>query len=94
MDYAISEKTILRASREMNEQDREVMRLADANINKEYTIRDVKTGDDELKDFLFTLGCYAGEKITIISVLGENFVVAVKDARYSIDKALAEAIVI
>lgn len=94
MDYAISEKAVLRASREMNEQKKEVMALADAMINKEYIIQDVKTDDEELKDFLFTLGCYAGEKITVISALGENFVIAVKDARYSIDKALAEAIVI
>lgn len=70
------------------------MSLAEARISEEYTVQDIKTGDEELKDFLFTLGCYAGEQVTIISELGENFVISVKDARYSIDKELAEAIVI
>ena len=49
---------------------------------------------DEIKNFLFTLGCYEGESVTIVSVLAEIYVISVKDARYSIDKDLAEAILI
>lgn len=71
-----------------------VTNLAKASINREYTIKDIKTNDEELKKFLFTLGCYEGEAVTVISVLAENYVITVKDARYSIDKDLAEAIIV
>jgi len=70
------------------------MNLTQAKINTEYIIKDINTNDKELKDFLFTLGCYEGESVTVISVLGDNYIIAVKDARYSIDKDLAEAIII
>jgi len=70
------------------------MNLAQGRINTEYTIKDIETNDEELKHFLFTLGCYEGELVTVISVLADNYVIAVKDARYSIDKDLAEAIII
>ncbi len=65
--------------------------LTAATLDKTYRITAIEA-DDEMKDFLFTLGCYEGEKITVISVLSNNFVVAVKDARYSIDQELARAI--
>ncbi|WP_306345879.1 FeoA family protein [Clostridium sp. BSD9I1] len=71
-----------------------VMNLAQGRINTEYTIKDIDTNDEEIKDFLFTLGCYEGESITLISILADNYVITVKDARYSIDKDLAEAIII
>lgn len=72
----------------------EVKSLTEADINQEYIIKDVVTNDSELKNFLFTLGCYTGEPITLISTLSENFIITVKDARYSIDSDLAEAIYI
>lgn len=72
----------------------EISNLAEAIIDKQYTIKEVNTDDEEIKEFLFTLGCYKGEEITVISVLGENYVIVVKDARYSIDTELAEAIII
>jgi ferrous iron transport protein A len=71
-----------------------VMNLAQGKINTEYLIKDIATNDEEIKDFLFTLGCYEGEAVTVISILSENYVISVKDARYSIDKDLAEAIII
>ncbi|MFN7249986.1 MAG: ferrous iron transport protein A [Anaerobacillus sp.] len=67
--------------------------LANAKINKEYIIKEVRTNDEELKNFLFTLGCYEGEIVTILSILAENYVISIKDARYSIDKDLAETII-
>jgi len=76
------------------ESDGPVMNLTQGKMNTEYIIKDIKTNDKELNDFLFTLGCYKGEPITIISVLAENYIITVKDARYSIDKDLAEAIII
>ncbi|AZK46258.1 FeoA family protein [Paenibacillus lentus] len=66
--------------------------LTHGKLNTEYIIKAVETNDKELKEFLFTLGCYEGETVTIISILAENYVIAVKDARYSIDKDLAEVI--
>ncbi|GEM_PF-90969 len=71
-----------------------VKNLTHAEINREYVIKEIRTNDKELKDFLFTLGCYEGETITVISVLADNYIVAVKDARYSIDKGLAETVII
>lgn len=70
------------------------MNLTQGKIDTEYIIKDIRTNDEELKDFLFTLGCYEGESVTVISKLADNYVISVKDARYSIDKDLAEAIII
>lgn len=69
-----------------------VKKLSEGRTDEEYTIKGIETDDDELKSFLFSLGCYEGEKVTVISVLGENYVISVKDARYSINFELAEAI--
>ena len=69
------------------------MTLNDAELEKEYVITDISTGDDEMESFLFTLGCYSGEKITVVDKK-RNLVVSIKDARYNIDKELADAICI
>ena len=68
------------------------MTLKHAEIEKEYIIKQIVTEDEELDAFLFSLGCYAGEKITVISHLKGGCVVSIKDARYNIDNQLAEAI--
>lgn len=68
------------------------MTLRQAEPEKEYVIRSIVTDDEELDTFLFSLGCYAGEKITVISHLKGGCVVSIKDARYNIDNQLAEAI--
>jgi Fe2+ transport system protein FeoA len=71
-----------------------VNNLASGCLNIQYTIKKVETNDNEIRNFLFTLGCYEGEKITIISILANQYVVVVKDSRYSIDNNLAECIVV
>ena len=69
-----------------------MMTLNEAELSKEYTITDVNTmGDDEIESFLFSLGCYSGEKITVVDKK-KNLVVSIKDARYNIDPELAGAI--
>lgn len=68
------------------------MTLADARIEEELYIKEIQSNDDELVNFLFSLGCYKGEPITIISRKKRNIVLAVKDARYNIDIDLAKAI--
>lgn len=68
------------------------MTLAEANLGEEYIIKDIVTEDEELNSFLFSLGCYSGEPITVVSRKKKNCVVAIKDGRYNIDNELAEAI--
>ena len=70
------------------------MNLTEALEGKEYIIQSVDTDDEELDAFLFSLGCYAGEPITVVSRKRKNCVVSIKDGRYNIDNQLAEAIVI
>lgn len=68
------------------------MNLIDANVGEEYIVKDIITDDEELKSFLFSLGCYSGEPITVVSRLKGGCVVSIKDARYNIDNDLAQAI--
>ncbi len=70
------------------------MNLKDATEGKEYIISNIETDDEELNSFLFSLGCYSGEKITVVSHLKSSCIVAIKDSRYNIDNQLAEAILI
>ena len=70
------------------------MNLRDAVEGKEYIIKSIETDDEELDAFLFSLGCYSGEPITVISHLKKACIVSIKDGRYTIDKDLAEAIII
>ena len=70
------------------------MTLREAVPGTEYIIRDICTDDEELNAFLFSLGCYSGEPITVISHLKGGCVVSIKDGRYTIDNELAEAIII
>ena len=70
------------------------MNLSQAEVGKEYIIRQLDTEDEEMDAFLFSLGCYSGEPITVISHLKGGCVVSIKDGRYTIDNQLAEAIII
>ncbi len=70
------------------------MSLLDAKIEEEYIIKEIQTDDEEMDSFLFTLGCYSGEPITVISHLKGGCVVSIKDGRYNIDKQLAAAIIV
>jgi len=69
-----------------------IMNLNDAKLGTEYVIKKIDTdGDEEMESFLFTLGCYSGENITVVDKK-KNLVVSIKDARYNIDPELAAAI--
>ena len=68
------------------------MTLRNAAEGNEYIIKDVATDDEELNSFLFSLGCYSGEAVTVVSRLKGGCVVSIKDGRYNIDNRLAEAI--
>ena len=68
------------------------MNLTKAELGREYIIRQIHTDDEELNAFLFSLGCYSGEPITVVSRRRSSCVVSIKDGRYCIDRGLAEAI--
>ena len=70
------------------------MNLNDAVIGETYTVKEIRTDDEELELFLVRLGCYSGEPITVVSRLKSGCVVSIKDGRYNIDNGIAEAILI
>ena len=70
------------------------MTLRSAEEGKEYIIKSIETDDEELNAFLFSLGCFSGEAITVIKRRRSGCVVAIKDGRYNIDNNLADAILI
>ncbi|MBQ9070032.1 MAG: ferrous iron transport protein A [Clostridia bacterium] len=70
------------------------MNLRLAEEGKEYIVKRIETDDEDLNSFLFSLGCYSGEPITVISHRKSGCVVAIKDGRYSLDSLLAEAIIV
>ena len=70
------------------------MDLKRVHTGEEYIIKEILTNDEELDSFLFSLGCYSGEPITVVSHLRGGCVVSIKDGIYSIDNALAKAIIV
>ena len=70
------------------------MNLREAEEGKEYIVKSIETDDEELDAFLFSLGCYSGEPVTVVSRQKGTCVVSIKDGRYSIDNQLAEAIMV
>ena len=87
-------KAITSQSDHKNIRQRIVENLSEAETNKEYIIKNVITDDKNITNFLFTLGCFEGQSVTVISILSENYVIAIKDARYSIDADLAKAVIL
>ena len=71
-----------------------MMKLTDADIGQTYKIENIITDDEELKTFLFRLGCYSGEPITVVSRLKSGCVVSIKDGRYNIDDGIADSIIV
>jgi len=70
------------------------MTLKNAETGKEYIIQRIETDDEDLNAFLFSLGCYSGEPITVVSRRRGSCVVSIKDGRYNIDEQLADAIIV
>ena len=71
-----------------------IMTLLNAEEGKEYVVLSINTDDEELNSFLFSLGCYSGEPITVVTRRKHGCVVSIKDGRYNIDNDLAEAIAV
>ena len=70
------------------------MNLTTAQEGKEYIVQRIETDDEELDSFLFSLGCYSGEPITVVARRKNSCTVSIKDGRYNIDNQLAEAIIV
>ena len=70
------------------------MTLLEAQIGEEYIIKEIQSDDEEMDAFLFSLGCYSGEPITVVSRRNGGCVVSIKDGRYNIDNLLAQAIIV
>lgn len=70
------------------------MTLLTAQEGKEYIVQRIETDDEDLNAFLFSLGCYSGEPITVVARRRKSCTVSIKDGRYNIDDQLAEAIII
>ena len=68
--------------------------LTKVKLNTKQIIKLIQTHDTAMRDFLFTLGCYEGQTIIVISKLSSTYVVNINDARYSIDDELAKAIIV
>ena len=71
-----------------------VMTLLEGNTGETYIIKDINTTDEDMNAFLFRLGCYSGEPITMVSKKRKSCVVVIKDGRYNIDNQLAEAVIV
>ena len=70
------------------------MNLSVAEEGKEYTVKRIETDDEDLNAFLFSLGCYSGDPVTVVSRRKGGCTVSIKDGRYNIDNQLAEAIIV
>lgn len=70
------------------------MTLDCVDIENKYTIKEINTDDEELKAFLFSLGCYSGEIISVVSKKKKNLILAIKDAKYNLDIDLAKTIIV
>ncbi len=68
--------------------------LTTISLNTTARIKRLDTQNKDLEHFLFTLGCYPGEDITLVSIVSATYIIVVKDARYSIDKDFARAIIV
>ena len=70
------------------------MNITEAIVGEEYIVKEIRTDDEEMDAFLFSLGCYSGEPITVVSRKRGGCVVSIKDGRYNIDNLLAETIIV
>ena len=93
-EYAIGGITNKRAMEVEKMEEKEKMSLLDAEPGSTYIIKEINTEDEEMNSFLFRLGCYVGEPITLVSKKKNSCIVVIKDGRYNLDELLSEAIMV
>lgn len=79
---------------EQMEAAKDCLTLLDAEEGRTYIVREIRTDDEEMNAFLFRLGCYSGEPITVISRKRKSCTVAIKNSRYTLDRNLCEAVIL
>jgi|GEM_PF-264440 len=89
-----SSKEITKEMKRDNFRESMQRNLTHAGSNQPCVIKEIRAEEKGIKEFLFTLGCFEGETVTVISTLADNYIIHVKDARYSIDADLAKSILI
>jgi ferrous iron transport protein A len=94
MEMILDSKNLILDKKEEGMDKDMVKNLTKVKMNLPQIIRSIQTSDVAMCDFLFTLGCYEGQTITVISKLGSTYVVNINNARYSIDTELAKAIIV
>ena len=96
METAISLGKITKTAGEIPQETAQnsKMTILDAVPGQTYIIKEINTEDEEMNGFLFRLGCYSGEPITLISKKKKSCIVVIKDGRYNLDNLLAEAILV
>ena len=67
------------------------MPLTMANIGEANTI---KSGNDETKRFLANLGFVPGAEVIVLSAIGGNVIVNIKDSRVAVNADMARHIMI
>lgn len=82
------------SSKDLGKSEMGIYNLTQAQEKQQYIIKDIVPEDEEVTHFLFSLGCFKGESITLLSIISDSYVINVKDARYSIGSDLAELILI
>ncbi len=96
METAVSLGKVTRTAGEIPQvaEQNSSMTILDAVPGQTYIIKEINTEDEEMNGFLFRLGCYSGEPITLISKKKKSCIVVIKDGRYNLDNLLAEAILV
>lgn len=94
MDIVLKRQNLIDETFEVETENSMGHDLTKVKMNTTQVIRTIQTSDHAMRDFLFTLGCYEGQTITVISKLSSTYVVNINDARYSIDTELAKAIIV
>ena len=95
MEAAMTLRNMTKAAEQTDTAAKEgTMTILEATPGQTYTIKEINTEDEEMNGFLFRLGCYSGEPITLISKKKKSCIVVIKDGRYNLDNLLAEAILV
>lgn len=95
MEAAMNLQNMTKAAEQTDTAAKEgTMTILEATPGQTYTIKEINTEDEEMNGFLFRLGCYSGEPITLISKKKKSCIVVIKDGRYNLDNLLAEAILV
>ena len=70
-----------------------MMPLGMASVGDTNTIRKI-TGRDEVRQHLAELGFVVGAEVTVVSEMGGNMILSIKDSRIALDRTMAMRIMV